>query len=84
MPPLSGERRDQLAQQVKQLGEKAKVSIRNIRRDANKVLDEEQKSKVITEDDLKNGKKLIDDKTKEYSDKIDEVVKHKGDEIMLD
>ncbi len=44
MPPLSVERRTQLSQQVKQMGEKTKVSIRNIRRDANKKLDEEQKS----------------------------------------
>jgi ribosome recycling factor len=84
VPPLSGERRDQLAQQVKQLGEKAKVSVRNIRRDANKVLDEEQKNKVITEDDRDKGKKDIDNLTKKFTDKIDAVVKAKSDEIMLD
>ena len=84
VPPLSGERRDQLAQQVKQMGEKTKVSIRNIRRDANKVLDEEQKNKVITEDDRDKGKKDVDNLTKKFTDKIDVVVKAKSEEIMSD
>jgi len=84
IPPLSVERRKQLTQQVKQMGEKTKVSIRNIRRDANKQLDEEQKSKVITEDERDRGKKDMDNLTKEYTDKIDAVVKAKSDEIMLD
>jgi len=84
VPPLSGERRDQLAQQVKQLGEKAKVSVRNIRRDANKVLDEEQKNKVITEDDRDKGKKDIDNLTKKSTDKVDATVKAKSEEIMSD
>ena len=84
IPPLSEERRRQLAGQVKQLGEQAKVSIRNIRRDANKHLEQQQKNKVITEDDLEKGKKQIDDVTKDYTNKIDEMVKHKSDEIMLD
>ena len=84
IPPLSVERRDQLAQQVKQMGEKAKVSIRNIRRDANKHLDEEQKAKTITEDDRDKGKKDIDNLTKKYTDRIDDTVKSKSDEIMSD
>lgn len=84
IPPLSEERRTQLVNQAKQTGEQAKVSIRNIRRDANKLLEKEQKDKIITEDDLQNGKKLVDDKTREYTDKVDEVVKHKANEVMLD
>jgi ribosome recycling factor len=84
IPPLSGERRTQLVQQAKQVGEQTKVVIRNVRRDANKHLEQLEKDKTITEDDLEHGKKLIDDKTKFYTDKIDEVVKHKTDEIMLD
>ena len=83
-PPLSGERRTQLVQQAKQIGEQTKVVIRNVRRDANKHLEQLEKDKTITEDDLEHGKKLIDDKTKFYTDKVDEVVKHKTDEIMLD
>ena len=84
IPPLSGERRKQLVVQAKQAGEQAKVNIRNIRRDAIKHLEKQEKDKVITEDDLKGGKKLVDDKTKAYSDKVDEVVKQKADEVVLE
>jgi ribosome recycling factor len=82
VPPLSQERRTQLVHQVKGLGEQAKVSVRNIRRDAIKVLEKEEKDKVITEDDLEKTKKLLDDMTKLHTDKIDHTVKHKSDEIM--
>ena len=84
IPPLSEERRKQLVQQAKQMGEQTKVSIRNIRREGNKQLEKEQKDKLITEDDLQVGKKQIDEVTKEYTDKVDSVVKGKSDEIMLD
>lgn len=84
IPPLSVERRDQLVNQVKQMGEKSKVSIRNIRRDANKALDDEQKAKGITEDQRDKGKKDIDNLTKKYTDRIDGIIKTKSDEIMLD
>jgi ribosome recycling factor len=84
IPPLNEERRRELVGQVKRMSEQTKVSIRNIRRDAIKHLEQQEKSKAITEDDLKNGKKQIDDLTKEYTDKVDVVVKHKSDEIMLD
>jgi len=84
VPPLSEERRKQLVQQAKQMGEQTKVSIRNIRREANKQLEKEQKDKLITEDDLQVGKKQIDDITREYTDKVDEVVENKSDEIMLE
>ena len=84
VPSLSEERRKQLVGQAKQLGEQTKVSIRNIRRDINKQLEKQQKSKIITEDELEKGKKQIDDTTKEYVDKVDIVVKKKSDEIMLE
>ena len=84
IPSLSEERRKQLVGQAKQLGEQAKVSIRNIRRDINKQLEKQQKNKIITEDELEKGKKQIDDITKECVDGIDLVVKKKSDEIMLD
>lgn len=82
VPPLSEERRKQIVQQVKQLGEKGKVSVRNIRRDANKQLDDEQKNKTITEDDCKKGKDNIESITKKHIDQIDEVIKLKSEEIM--
>jgi len=84
IPPLSEERRNQIINQVKQLGEKAKVSIRNIRRDANKHLDDEEKNKTISEDDRDKGKKDIDHITKEFSDKVDAAIKAKSEEVMSD
>jgi len=84
IPPLSEERRRHLVQQAKQAGEQTKISIRNIRRDANKSLEKQEKDKQITEDDLDTAKKQIDDITKEFSDKVDALVAHKSDEIMKD
>ncbi len=84
VPSLSEERRKQLVGQAKQLGEQAKVSIRNIRRDINKQLEKQQKNKIITEDELDKGRKQVDDITKECVDRIDLVIKKKSDEIMLD
>jgi len=84
IPPLTEERRKQLVSQAKQTGEQAKISIRNIRRDANKHLEKQQKDKIITEDDLEKGKKQTDEITREHTEKVDEMVKAKSDEIMLD
>ncbi len=82
IPPLSEERRKQLVQQAKQTGEQTKVSIRNVRRDTIKQLEQQQKDKAITEDDLQSGKKQCDDMTKEFTDKVDSLVAHKSKEIM--
>jgi len=84
IPALSEERRKHLVQQARQAGEQTKVTTRNIRRDANKQLEKKQKDKLITEDDVEKGKKQIDDITKKYTDKVDELIKSKSDEIMLD
>ena len=84
IPPLSEERRKQIAVQVKQMGEKAKVSIRNIRRDGNKCLDDEEKAKNISEDERDKGKKDIDDVIKKSTEKVDQIVKTKSEEIMSD
>ncbi|TFG49808.1 MAG: ribosome recycling factor [Candidatus Brocadiia bacterium] len=84
IPPLSQERRKQLVNQVKQLGELQKISIRNIRRDSNKNLEKDQKDGLVTEDDEEKGKKLIDDLTKKYIESVDHVVKQKTDEIIFD
>lgn len=84
IPPLSEDRRRQLVNQAKQSGEQNKIAIRNIRRDAIKYLEQQEKTKAITEDDLEKGKKQIDDLTKQYVDKIDHIIKTKSDEIMQD
>ena len=81
VPPLSGERRKQLANQVKHMSEEARVSIRNIRRDANKHIDQEQKSKAATEDEAEKGKEEIQALTKKYEEKVGESLKTKLAEI---
>lgn len=82
LPPLSEERRKQIVQQVKQMGEKTKVSIRNVRRDAIKQLEDAEKAKVVSEDARDKAKDEIEKLTKKHVDAIDEVVKHKSEEIM--
>ncbi len=82
VPSLSEERRRQLVNQAKQSGEQSKITIRNIRRDAIKIFEKQEKDSQITEDDLDKLKKQVDDTTKIYIDKIDEMVKHKSDEIL--
>jgi len=84
VPPLSGERRNQLVGQVKHLAEQARVSIRNIRRDAIKELEEMEDAKLITEDELEKGKKDMDNITKDYISKVDSMLKAKSDEITKD
>jgi ribosome recycling factor len=84
IPPLSEERRKQLVQQVRQMCEKVKVTIRNIRRDGIKHLDDAEKNKTITEDERDRGKKEVDDLTKKYTEQIDEVMTGKSGEIMSD
>lgn len=81
IPPLSGERRKQLAQQVKQLGEHTKIVIRNARRDANKKIDQEKKEGLIPEDDAERAKEEIQDLTKEYEKKVEEALDAKIKEI---
>src|SRR6185437_12052746 len=77
VPPLSQERRLQLAGQCKGFAEEAKIRIRTARRDANKVADTEEKGGVLTEDDAKNTKDQIQELTKTYEAKIDELIEHK-------
>ena len=82
LPPLSQERRLQLAGQCKGFAEHAKVSIRNARRDANKILETEEKGGVVTEDDAKSGKEQIQELTKTYETKVDDLIEKKKHEIM--
>ncbi len=81
VPPLSGERRQQLVQQVKKMAEDARISVRNVRRDANKQLEQAQKNKAITEDERDDGKKEMDELTKANIVKIDNALKAKSEEI---
>ena len=82
VPNLSEERRNELKKVIKTTGEKCKVSIRNIRREANDQLKNLLKSKEISEDDEKKNEKIIQAFTDEHIKKIDEKVDSKEKEIM--
>jgi ribosome recycling factor len=81
IPAMSGEQRTKLAKKVKELAENAKVSCRNVRRDANKHVETEEKAKTIAEDDAKKAKEKIQDVLKQYENKCDEVANAKTKEI---
>jgi ribosome recycling factor len=82
LPPMSQERRIQLAGQCKQFAEAAKIAVRGARRDANKLVDTEEKGSVMTEDEAEGAKEQIQELTKQYEGKIDEVTEHKRQEVM--
>ena len=82
VPNLSEERRNELKKIIKTTGEKCKVSIRNIRREANDQLKSLLKSKEIGEDDEKKYEKIIQAFTDDHIKKIDEKIVSKEKEIM--
>ena len=82
IPDLSEERRMEMKKLVKSTGEKCKISIRNIRREANDDLKRLLKLKDISEDDEKKNEKIIQDLTDENTKTIDEKVVSKENEIM--
>tara|TARA_Y100000591_G_C21424445_1_gene493786 strand:- start:21 stop:572 length:552 start_codon:yes stop_codon:yes gene_type:complete len=82
IPDLSEERRNEISKVIKSMGEKCKVSIRNIRREANDELKKLLKNKEISEDDEKKNEKIIQEYTDENVKKIDEKVLIKEKEIM--
>jgi ribosome recycling factor len=81
IPPLSGERRKQLVNQVKKMGEEQKVALRNVRRDINKEIDADKKSSAITEDEADNAKEAIQKLIRNKEQEIDKLVAAKGAEI---
>ncbi len=82
VPDLSEERRVEIKKIIKSLGEKCKVSIRNIRREANDELKRLLKDKEISEDEVKKKEKIIQDYTDNQIKLIDERVVTKENEIM--
>ena len=82
IPDLSEERRNEIKKLIKAMGEKSKISIRNIRREANDDLKKMLKSKEISEDDEKKFEKKIQIVTDENIKKIDDKVTTKENEIM--
>ena len=82
VPELNEERRTELKKLIKSIGEKCKVSIRNIRREANEDLKKLLKAKEISEDDEKNNEKKIQTITDNHIKTVDEKVSSKEKEIM--
>ena len=82
VPDLSEERRIEIKKMIKSMGEKCKVSIRNIRREANDDLKNLLKNKDISEDDEKKFEKIVQTFTDDHIKKIDEKVASKEKEIM--
>ena len=82
IPDLSEERRVEIKKMIKTMGEKCKVSIRNIRREANDDLKNLLKKKEISEDEEKKFEKIIQTFTDDHIKKIDTKVAGKEKEIM--
>ena len=82
VPDLNEERRTEIKKLIKSMGEKCKISIRNIRRDANDDLKSLVKDKTISEDDEKINEKLVQTFTDEHIKTIDIKVETKEKEIM--
>ena len=82
VPSLSVEQRKKLVGRVKDLAEEARVSIRNIRRDANKHADQAQVDKILTEDDLERIKEEIQELTKTYEGKVNDLAEKKSNEVL--
>lgn len=82
IPPLTEERRKQLAKQIHEIAEEHRTAVRNIRRDENDKLKKMLKEKAISEDAERDGLDQVQKLTDSYISKIDELSKTKEHEIM--
>ncbi|NII12351.1 ribosome recycling factor [Oleiagrimonas sp. C23AA] len=82
MPPLTEERRRELAKHVAAEGENSKIAIRNIRRDALQTVKDLLKEKEITEDDERRAEDEVQKLTDRFVKQVDDVVKTKEEELM--
>jgi ribosome recycling factor len=82
IPPLTEERRKQLAKQVHEIAEEHRTAIRNLRRDANDRLKKLLKDKTISEDNERDGLEEIQKMTNTYIGKVDELMKSKEQEVL--
>ena len=82
IPPLTEDRRKQLAKHVHKVLEDHRTAVRNIRRDGNEHLKKMLKDKAISEDDEKNGLAEIQKLTDDYIHKLEDVAKKKEQEIL--
>ena len=82
IPDLTEERRKELIKILKNMGEKGKISIRNIRREANEELKKKLKEKIISEDNSKNFEKNIQKLTDQNIESIEKILSEKEKEII--
>ena len=82
IPPLSTDVRKKMVSRIKELSEEAKISIRSIRRDANKLIDNAEKDKEISEDDRDRMKDDIQELTKKFETEATELAKAREAEVM--
>ncbi|MBX2077993.1 ribosome recycling factor [Campylobacter peloridis] len=81
-PPMTREQREENVKHAKAMGEKAKVSIRNIRKDANDGVKKLEKDKAISEDEAKKAYDEVQKLTDTYTARVDELVKNKEAELL--
>ena len=81
-PPMTVEQREQIVKQAKAMAEKAKVAVRNVRKDANNKIKRLEKDKEISEDESKKAHDKIQKLTDEHIAKIDEALKSKEADIL--
>ena len=82
MPPLTEERRKSLGKVVREEAEKARISARNIRRDANQDIKDLLKDKAITEDDERKSQEAIQKMTDQFIKEIDKLLDTKEHDLM--
>ncbi len=82
IPPLTEERRKELTRTARKMGEDSKVAVRNLRREANEELKKQEKAGDLTEDDLKDEMKDVQEKVDRAIKDIDGIVSEKEKEIM--
>lgn len=82
MPPMSSERRKQLAAEAKDFAERHKVQMRNGRRDAIKAIESRGKEQKLPEDATKKAAEKVSDLLKQYEGKLETVLKAKQDDIL--
>lgn len=82
IPPLSTDTRKKLVARIKELAEEARISIRNVRRDANKAIETAEKDKTISEDDRDKAKDDVQELTKKYEESVGELAKTRESDVM--
>lgn len=82
IPPLSADVRKKMSARIRELAEEARVSIRSVRRDANKAADTEKSDGVLTEDDCDRCKEDVQELTKKYEAGVGDLAKTKESEVM--